>query len=147
MRLDTAGRIVPHRLENRTSQPEVESPGAAIVTSFLGAQALSGGAKGDLLTVLALIAFGCALGLSMAILWPRKNWRWAIGAKTLLEDWADDPVCGDVAAMQRFLAEKLESNWDANQRRIDCLYRLFQGAVAALGADVVFWTIKLAERR
>jgi hypothetical protein len=49
-----------------------------------------------------------------------------------------------VSAIRRFLATKLEENYNDNEKLLGELYRLFSVAVAALGADVFLWTIKLA---
>ena len=85
--------------------------------------------------------------MTLTILWPRREWKFALGAKTLLEDWTGDNPCGDVSAMTRFVAEQIETNWRANKKRIDCMLVLFQVAAGALGAEVVLWTLDLAHGR
>jgi hypothetical protein len=117
---------------------------ASVVTSFLGAQAIDREGV-ETLAVLAIVVFLVALGLSLWVLVPRtRAWRFALGATTLLEDWADEPRCGDVRAMQRFLATTIEDNWDHNDRKLQRLYLCFQWAAGLVGADVVLWTLKLA---
>jgi len=118
--------------------------GASIVASFLGAQALRSHGSLTTLDGLAIVAFAVVLATSMAILWPRE-WRWALSAKVLLEDWADEPTRrDDVAGMQAFLATTLEINWKANRLKLDKQLCLFQVAAVALGAEVIFWTLELA---
>ena len=118
--------------------------GASIVASFLGAEALRGGSNLTTLAALALIAFAAVLAASVAILWPRE-WRWSLGAKVLLEDWADEPARrDDVGGMLAFVATTLEKNWRANDRKLDEQLRLFQVAAIALGVEVVLWTLELA---
>ncbi|HVE67015.1 MAG TPA: hypothetical protein VNB64_00395 [Solirubrobacteraceae bacterium] len=78
---------------------------ASIVTSFLGSAGLDRSALGAL-AVLAIRSFLAVVGLCLAVLVPRKDWRFNLGARTLLEDWADEPRSGDVRAMQRFVAEQ-----------------------------------------
>ena len=88
---------------------------ASIATSFLAADTLKDD-KLDALAVLALLCFGIVVVLALAILWPRREWRFKLGATVLLEDWADEPRSGDATAMRRFLAETIEHNWDATSR-------------------------------
>lgn len=117
--------------------------GASIVASFLGAKALNGSGI-NLVIALALAAFALGLAAAVAILWPRE-WRWAMQPRILLEDWADEPSRrADTTALRRFLAEKLDDNWAANQAKLDCQLRLFELAIVALAAQVAFWIVELA---
>jgi hypothetical protein len=118
---------------------------ASVVSSFLGAAALRS-SNLDALTSLALLSFVAVLGLSMAILLPRRAWRFAIGASILLEDWTGERACGDEAAMHAHVARTIEQNWKANKDRIDDMLVLFQVAAGALGAEVIFWTLELVQR-
>ena len=45
--------------------------------------------------------------------------------------------------MQRHLAETIEANWDANQRKLNGMFVLFEWAAVALGAEVMLWTLVL----
>lgn len=116
---------------------------ASIVTSFLGSAAL-GQSGVDVLAILAVLAFLAAVGLCLWVLVPRRDWRFNLGATMLLEDWADEPRSGDVAAMQGFIATRIEANWRHNRGRIDGLQRLFASAVGFLAIEILLWTIKLA---
>ncbi|MBS1870546.1 MAG: hypothetical protein JSS99_12890 [Actinobacteria bacterium] len=119
---------------------------ASVVASFLGAEALKTSAF-EGLAGLALIAFGVVLVGCIAILWPRHEWRFALGARILIEDWTGENPCGDEAEMLKFLAQRLEANWHANKERINAMLVVFQVAACALGAEVIFWTLQLAEGR
>jgi hypothetical protein len=118
---------------------------ASIVASFLGAQALDGSDL-DALASLGLLAFLAVIALSIPILMPRSEWLFAMSAKVLFThpDWVEIERAGGVTAMQRHLAEAMEVNWDANKLKLDLLFRRFTFAAGALGAEVVFWTLKLA---
>jgi hypothetical protein len=116
----------------------------SVVASFLGSEVLKTTSFG-VLTGLAVVSFGVGLVACLAVLWPRE-WRFALGANVLLEDWADEPRCGDDQAMSAFIARVLEKNWFANKKQIDNMLILFEVAVGALGIEFLFWTIQLAER-
>lgn len=130
-------------LDELRSRAGVLLTGASIAGSLFGVGAV-GKTNFDLLAALAVLSFCCVLALTLAILWPRGEWRWALGATVLLEDWVDEPRCGDAPAMTRFIAQTIEANWRTNQDRLDHMMVLFQIAGAALGLEVIFWTLKLA---
>jgi hypothetical protein len=118
--------------------------GASIVTSLLGATALEAGKLGALGSV-ALVAFVLVVACCIWIVLPRrKSWRFSLGATVLVEDWANEPRSGDVAAMTRFVATTLESNYRKNEGLLECLYTWFTAAALLLGVEVVAWTLKLA---
>jgi hypothetical protein len=77
--------------------------------------------------------------------WPRKNgWTFVLSAKVLGEDWIDHEREGGTAAMQRFIAERLEGHYDSNQQKLDDMFRWFQVAAVATGAEVILWTLQLS---
>ncbi len=118
--------------------------GASVVTSFLGAEALREEGL-DTLAAFAVVAFLAVVGLCLWIVTPprKKDARFVMSARILLEDWADEPRGGDVAAMQRFLAETIDRNYDHNETRLGQLYAGFRAAAWLLGLDVLLWTIDL----
>jgi hypothetical protein len=117
---------------------------ASIAGSFLGAQAANHPGIG-LLGIAAMIAFVFAVGCCLYILWPRKQaWTFVLSAKTLAADWIDIERDGGVEAMQRFMAESLESHYDTNGGKLDELFGYFQAAAIAVGAEVILWTVQLA---
>jgi len=133
-------------LDELRSRTGVLLAGASIVASFLGSQALRSSSF-DIFTGLALVSFVAVLSICIAILWPRHEWKFALGANVLLEDWTGENPCGDEQAMQAFVARQIETNWFANRQRIHDMLVLFQWAAVALGAEVLSWTVQLAEGR
>jgi hypothetical protein len=119
---------------------------ASVVSSFLGSEALKLAPFG-VIAGLALISFGVVLTVCIVILLPRGEWKFALGAKVLLEDWTGASPSGNTEAMLAFLAERLEKNWLANKDRIKGMLVLFQIAAVALGIEIMFWTIQLADGR
>ena len=118
--------------------------GASIVTSLLGARALTAGEL-DVLGSIALVAFIVVVGCCVWIVLPRrKSWRFSLAASTLIEDWAEEPRSGDFTAMIRFVATTLESNYRKNEDLLENLYAWFTGAAVLLGVEVVAWALKLA---
>ncbi|HEX8743952.1 MAG TPA: hypothetical protein VF712_12535 [Thermoleophilaceae bacterium] len=133
------------QLDELRSRTGLLLTGASVATSFLGAEALSRDGELGTLGGLAVLAFLAVVGLCLWIVVPRrKAWRLVLGAKVLLEDWADEPRCGDANAMKRFVATTLEENYDLNEALLDRLYRVFSLGAGALGAEVLLWTMKLA---
>ena len=117
---------------------------ASVTASFLASQATTRSDLGVLGGV-ALLTFAVAVGACIHVLWPRKNgWTFVLSAKVLGEDWIDHEQPGGTAAMQRFIAEKLEGHYDANQRKLDALFRAFQVGAIATGAEVILWTLQLS---
>lgn len=116
---------------------------ASVVASFLAAQAVAR-AGFDALAGIATVAFLCVLGLSMSVLWPsREAWRFRLRATPLLEDFGSGSGRG-LADMYRHLATCIELHWDSNQKVLRPLFTRFQWACAALGAQVLLWTIHLS---
>jgi hypothetical protein len=138
--IDEQSRTVDE-LRSRTG---VLLTGASIVVSFLGAAAFRGSSDFDMLAGLALLAFAGTLALCLSILWPR-TWKFRLGAKVLLADWAGEGKSRDGAAMQGFIAKQLEENYDANETLLGGLYCRFQWAVVGLGIEVILWIVKLAQ--
>lgn len=118
--------------------------GSSVVTSFLGAEALRD-SKLDTLAGLGVAAFLGVVGLCLWILTPprKKDARFVLSGKILIEDWADEPRAGDGAAMQRFLAETIDRNHDHNEAKLGQMYAAFRGAAWLLGLAVLLWTIDL----
>jgi hypothetical protein len=116
----------------------------AVTASFLGGAALDpeNGLGGY--GVAALVAFGAGIGACLYILWPRRDaWLFVMSAKVLLEDWRDEDRL-DARAMQRFIAEKKEENYDANEDKMRSLYAAFRVGSLAIGVEVILWILELA---
>ena len=111
---------------------------AALVTAFLGAQALTREPELDLLAWLAIIAFVAVFVLALAILWP-WGFQFVLSAEILIED----HLGKQVSDLQKYLAGIWGKNYDRNQVRVDQLFWLFRAACAFLSIEVVLWLIKL----
>ena len=117
---------------------------ASVTASFLAAQAAEDPGIGCL-GVLAIVAFAVAVGACLYVLWPRKDgWVFVVSPKILAEDWIDTEREGGTRAMQRFVALKLEEHHDRNKLKLDRLFRAFQLAAIATGAEVILWTLQLS---
>lgn len=119
---------------------------AAIVTSFLGGQAL--GTSGfDTLSWVAIVAFAVVGLASVCVLWPDDDWQFeaipnqVIGTYIEREDGVDVPLF----AIHRDLALHMENSYSSNERRrLSPLRWAFRIAVIALVAEVAIWLIELA---
>jgi hypothetical protein len=120
---------------------------ASLATSFLGGLVLGDEAPVGRQSWLAMIVFVVVVALTLHILLPRRGWRFAMSARTLIGDYieADDPA--SVATMYRELALYLERNFDCNEGRMKRRYVAFAAASALLGADVLIWLTILVRRR
>lgn len=114
---------------------------SSIVASFLGAAAIAASGL-DLLTGLALVAFGLSVMPSIYILVPRPTFVFALSGVRLLEEEFDET--GGIGEVHRRLAYWIESFRDANQRAIDTLVVFFRFAALSLAVEVVLWALALA---
>jgi hypothetical protein len=118
---------------------------SSVMTAFLGSAALVH-SNFDTLAVLAILAFLGVLGLSLWIIVPRDGWAFSLSADTLLADWQDGR-CGSLGDMKAFVARRIETNWDSNNKLMTKLYTRFTVATVLLGIDALLWAIKLSEGR
>jgi hypothetical protein len=116
---------------------------ASLSGSFLGSAAASGRVSLGFWGGAAVIAFVCAIGACIKVLWPKKaGWTFVNGPKHLIREWVKTERPDE--SMQLFLAECLEDNFDDNKTRLDELYLWFQAAALSVGAEVILGTIQLA---
>jgi hypothetical protein len=120
---------------------------AAITTSFFGGQALAH----HKLDAAGWLAIGCfvALGVAvLAILWPRRDWEFAIEPSRFIETYLEpeegDPL--DVPLIQRDLALHMGASAQLNREQLRRLTTAFRVAAVLLLAEVVAWVVVLAER-
>jgi hypothetical protein len=134
-------------LEGLRSRAGTLFAAAALVTSFLGGQAL----RADTHLVvssyagLAVACFVLAAILTLTILWPFRL-AFSLSASeflAILDDRAaeDEPVTADEA--YRELALRLESNYDLNSRTIQGLFWCFRLAIVCLVAEISAWIVVL----
>jgi hypothetical protein len=135
-------------LDNLRSRAATLLAAAAIVTSFLGAQALRDprGLKGvenwEWVAIGAFVALAAAVIL---ILLPWRNWVFGMNAAILIRDYVDPDPPRTLEWTQRNLALHLRKHFKRNKRRIDRLYWAFRFGCLFLTLEVVAWIIDLAE--
>jgi hypothetical protein len=123
----------------------------ALVTSFLGGQALAHVAKAGSLefhlwsfTAGAIASFvGLAL-LTLAILWPYR-FRFSLSAREIIkitEDRSEAVPVGENEAL-REAALRYETMYDFNSRLIRALFWCFRLAILLLVGDVAAWIVVL----
>jgi hypothetical protein len=116
---------------------------ASLSGSFLGSAASSGRISLGFWGSAAVVAFVCAIGACIKVLWPRKEaWTFVTSQKHLIREWVKTKRPDE--SMHLFLAECLEDHFDANKERLDGLYLWFQAAAVSVGAVVILGTIQLA---
>jgi len=115
---------------------------AAITTSFLGRQALNGGASA-LPSWLALTGFvGVAL-VSLAMLRPRR-WEFSADPGILIKGYVEGAGSAFSGELHRDLALHLHGSYLMNRKRLDRLAILFQAASGLVALDVILWIIAIA---
>jgi hypothetical protein len=111
---------------------------AALVSSFLGGQALRG--SNDLRFVsfvgVALAAFVGAALLTLLILWP-LDFRFGFSARRMLRGL--EAHGGELGEFYRALALQLEWRYDENRRKIRRLQWAFELAIVCLVLEVAAW--------
>jgi hypothetical protein len=119
---------------------------AAIVTSFLGGQAIN--AHGlTTLAWIAITAFGVLGVAALCVLWPDDQWEFEAIPNQLLASYIerDDGIEVPIEAIHRDLALHMERSYLANERRrLRPLRWAFRVAVVALVAEVAIWLASLA---
>ncbi|MEA2492954.1 MAG: hypothetical protein QOJ29_865 [Thermoleophilaceae bacterium] len=116
---------------------------AAIVTSFLGGQALTAHSP-SIWTWLAIGAFvGLALGL-LVILWPRQDWAFEAVPRQIIGTYieASDPL--PLPQIHRDLAIHMEDSYVENEGRMKPLFRSFRVSSLLLMAEISAWIVDLA---
>lgn len=137
-------------LDNIRARAGTLLAGAAIVTSFLGAEALKdpGATQGSLdrslqfwesVAIAAFVALAIAI---LVVLWPRK-FKIRISAGYYLKNHieVDEPWTTD--RLQRNLALWQEIHVDENQKKLDWMMRWFEAGSILLVIEVVAWLIDL----
>jgi hypothetical protein len=119
---------------------------AAIVTSFLGGQAI--GANGfTTLSWVAIAAFAVVGVATLCVLWPDDNWQFEAIPNQVIGTYIerDDALDVPLHAIHRDLALHMENSYSSNERRrLRPLRWAFRAAVIALVAEVSIWLVELA---
>ncbi|MFY9579095.1 MAG: hypothetical protein WAQ33_07200 [Gaiellaceae bacterium] len=115
---------------------------AALVSSFLGGQALRGSTRLELLslTTLAIAAFVLSAVLALLILWPFE-FRFSLSAAALINAVDEHEAKGGMSLgeLYRVLALQLEWRYDENRRMIRWLLWAFEAAIVSLILEVGLW--------
>ena len=134
-------------LEDLRSRAGTLFAAAAVVTSFLGGQALRANAHLVVASYagLAVATFVLAAILTLIILWPVRL-AFSLSASEFLaivddREAEDEPVTADEA--YRELALRLESNYDLNSPPIQRLFWCFRLAIVCVVAEVSAWIVVL----
>jgi hypothetical protein len=117
---------------------------AALVSSFLGGQALR---SADHLRVLSFV--GLAVGsfvlsalLALAILWP-FDFRFSLSARAMLEALGEHDGAPSTTEFFRALALQLEWRYVQNRRKIRRLLWAFELGILCLVLEVAAWLVVL----
>ncbi|HET9736992.1 MAG TPA: hypothetical protein VFP78_02640 [Solirubrobacteraceae bacterium] len=118
---------------------------AAIVTSFLGGQAIA--AHGFTTLAWVAIAAFAILGIAaLCVLWPDDNWQFEAIPNQLIATYVEreDDLMVPLYAIHRDLALHMENSYSSNERRrLRPLRWAFRIAVIALVAEVAIWLVEL----
>jgi len=141
-----AVRAITHQaglLDGLRSRAGILLGATSLVTSFFGTAAL---ADGDV-SVWAALAVASFLGtalLVVAVLWPRKDWRFVFSASTIIDvlERSERPV--ELADAYRELAVRLDANHRANEAKLGRMLWAFQAGCALLTVEVLMWILALA---
>lgn len=117
---------------------------ASLSASFLGSATVNSGVSLGFWGGASVVAFVCAIGACIKVLWPKKKaWIFVNSPKHLIGDWVRTERLPE-ESMHLFLAECLEENFDKNKERLDELYLWFQAAAVSVGVEVILGTVQLA---
>jgi hypothetical protein len=141
-------------LDNLRSRAGTLLAAAAIVTSFLGAEALKdpgrvAGTTDRTLQAAELVAVGAFIGLAISvisILWPRK-FVFSVSAADLLGKYIEIPEPWTVSRLERNLSLWLERHFNANQKKLSQLFWAFRIGCFLLAIEVVAWIVDLTENQ
>lgn len=117
---------------------------AAITTSFLGAQALDGGAP-TAATWLALASFVSLSVAALAILWPHRL-EFTANPANVIESYVETKEPLSAAEIHRDLSLHMHDSYADNLAGQKQLASRFRLAGALLTVEVIFWIIDLASK-
>jgi hypothetical protein len=118
---------------------------AALVTTFLGGQALAGGRNAGLWGGIAIATFIAVAICTVIVLLP---WRFHFffDPSSLVENYVDDEPQPSAATVMRDLALHHDLSRLKNDELIGRLIWAFRGASIFLGAEVGAWLLELGQR-
>jgi hypothetical protein len=142
------------RLENLRARAGLLLAAAAVVTSFLGGQALDdtkAGPAGQVIKDRSIetpeaVAIAAFIGLALcavAVLLPWRGWLFGMNARQIIRDYIEADKPATIEETQRDLALHLERHYNKNKRKLTNLYWAFRVAAALLAVEAVGWMIDL----
>jgi hypothetical protein len=114
---------------------------AAITTSFLGAQALDGGATP--IVWLAMAGFVGVATVSLGILWPRR-WEFNVDPREVVEAYIEADHLTPIGELHRDLSLQMYGSYVENRQGLGQLAVLVQFATSLLTIDVILWITAIA---
>lgn len=132
-------------LDNLRTRTGVLIAATAIVSSFLGGQALGDG-QFTLWSWAAIGGFFIAGLVAVVVLFPLWRWKFTSEVNTLLSDYVDDVDPATIDQMHTQLAQHNQDNYDENHKKLEKLYFGFQLACVAFILEVVCWLVDLGTR-
>jgi hypothetical protein len=146
------------RLLNARARAGLLLSAAAVVTSFLGPEALKDVSVRDATEysvrtletaeVVAIAAFAATAGLCAVVLlpWPRRyGWYWGVAPREILRRYAGETTEVMTAeAVHRELALEHDEYLENNSAKLRLLHRLLSLAVLLLVIEVIAWITDLA---
>lgn len=114
---------------------------SSLAASFLGEPALREGSA--VLALAAPAAFGFSLGASVYVLLPKQNLVFSLSGPGVYEELFE--FRGTMEEVHRRLTYDLYPFWEQNDVRLQRLFRAFWIAAGALGFEVAFLLVSLAD--
>jgi hypothetical protein len=142
-----AVRAIQHQersVDELRSRAGVVLGATALITSFLGARALTGGHDLGGWGKAGAATSALSALFALAILMPTRGWIFANDVLVLLEDHSKAPTTPE--ADYAFIAECLGKHRQKNEVRLDHLYWALRFAIVLLVVAVVAWLIELGGR-
>lgn len=115
---------------------------AAVTTSFLGAQALSGG-NGNSLSWFALVAFTGVAAALLAILWPRR-WEFTTNPHVVIEAYIESADSASLDALHRDLSMHMNASYLENREAQERLFVYVRIANVLFVLELVLWISAIA---
>ena len=131
-------------LDNLRSRASTILAAAALVTTFLGAQALAKpSAHLNTWGWAAIAALFGVLGCTLSVLYPWNHWHYGESATKMIENLETIQPPLDLARLQRATAMNLEADFRENEAALRRLARFFKLACILTVAETALWIINL----
>jgi len=118
---------------------------AAIVTSFFGSRAISGGEL-TAASWTATIAFALIGATVLVALWPRSDWEFSASPADFIATYVETDPPATPSLIHRDLALHRSASYDRNARQLRVLFTAFRFGLILLVVEVAAWTVALEQR-